>query len=82
MAANNQTRKYKKFIYHIEVEKKPGEIFINDMDYLDTNPQRANHYLKTLKEKYKDHKINITKITETKTYKPITESELEAIAKT
>jgi hypothetical protein len=67
--------KHRKIRYHIEVGHEPGD-FDNDMDYLTPDVKDAYERLQYLKEKYFGSKIQITKITETKTYKTISEKKL------
>ncbi|UZE94047.1 MAG: hypothetical protein IB618_00525 [Candidatus Pacearchaeota archaeon] len=71
--------KYKEIKYHIEVEHEPGT-FDDDMDLLLQNPTEAYQQLQIIKQKYKGHKIMITKITKTTNYSPLTESDLEKLA--
>jgi hypothetical protein len=66
--------------YQIEVEHEPGT-FDDDMDFLTAAPKDAYERLQYLKEKYSGHKITITKVKETKTHEPISENDLEKIAK-
>ena len=69
---------YTQIRYHLEVEHEPGT-FDDDMDSLTQDPKDAYQMLQSLKAKYKDHKIKITKITETKTYQPLPEGDLEKL---
>jgi hypothetical protein len=70
--------KYEEIRYHIEVERK-GD-FNGEMDFLSENPKAAYDHLKYVQGKYKDRKIEITKITETTTVENLSTSDLETMA--
>lgn len=73
-------KEYKEKIYHIEVDHESGT-FRSDMDFLTQNPKDAYEQLQVLKEKYPGHEIKIEKITQTKSYLPLSQSQLEKIIK-
>lgn len=69
---------YKEIRYNIKVEHE-SSTFDDDMDFLTSEPKDAYERLQYLKEKYPNHEIKITKITQTKTYETISEGDLEKI---
>lgn len=71
--------RYLKTEYDIEVDHESGT-FQQDMDFLSSNPKVVYEHLQRIKEKYKGHKITITKITTTEEREEISENVLELVA--
>lgn len=71
-------KEYTTITYHIEVSHNTGN-FKSEMDLLTPDLKVVSEQLKYLKDKYKSHEIKITQITETKSYQPLPESQLEQI---
>ena len=74
-------RKIKEVSYHIQVEHEPGT-YRSDMDFLNIDDPKGayEHYL-SVKEKYSDKEITITKITLIESKEEIDESQLEKESK-
>ncbi|MBI2047056.1 hypothetical protein HYT26_02750 [Candidatus Pacearchaeota archaeon] len=70
--------KFTNIKYHIEVRYAPGN-FTNDMDFLSSNAKSAYEHYNMARTKYKNKKIIMTEIIETRKEKPLSLKRLEKI---